>query len=95
MSVACILEESFRKTSQSLLDSIIALTWAVGCDSGLVTATGQNILSGWDPVMLTIVQSQNININCPKSKLVVQPQNYVINPEIGDSGCRGSIRLVK
>ena len=30
-----------------------------------------------------------------KVKSIVQPQCSVINPEIGESGCRGSIRLVK
>ena len=37
----------------------------------------------------------SININCPTSKLIVQHQYYIIIPEVRDSGCRGSIRLVK
>ena len=50
----------------------------------------------WRSVLIWMrMRTISININCPMSKLIVQPQCSVINHEIRDSGCRGSIRLVK
>ena len=49
--------------------------------------------ANWD--ISCLFATIGININCPTSKLIVQPQCSVINHEIRDSGCRGSIRLVK
>ena len=45
--------------------------------------------------LLGSLDTIGININCPTSIFIVEHQYYITIPEIRDSGCHGSIRLVK